>query len=304
MQVHFGFDLFRAEWDESTVCIGTFDGVHLGHQRVIRIAVDTARKAEMPSVLVTFDRHPTSVTAPEKKPPAIDSLYQNFERFSELGIAVCMVLPFTREFMQTPAADFFEQTLKAKLHASRMVVGHDFAFGHGREGDANWLAKRIPTDIVPPFELDGQRVSSSAIRRAVMEGKPELAAKWLGRPFETTGVVVVGQRVGRTLGFPTINLARSFDQVTPADGVYAGICRTVNGTFAAAVNVGRRPTVDGNARTIEAHLIDYPGTDLYGTAVRLAFVRKLRDEIRFGSLEDLQCQLGQDVQRTKEVIPI
>lgn len=299
MQVHFGFDLLRAEWNASVVCIGTFDGVHLGHRKVIGRAVEVARQSEMPSVLVTFDRHPASVIAPEKKPPAIDSLYQNFERFNEIGVAVCVVLPFTEKLMNTPAADFFEDCLRSKLHASRMVVGHDFAFGHGREGDARWLETRIPTEVVPPFEIDGHRVSSSSIRQAIREGKPEVAAKLLGRPFETTGVVVVGERLGRTLGFPTINIARSFDQVTPADGVYACICQTVNGTYAAAVNVGRRPSVDGRSRTIEAHLIDYTGGDLYGTAVRLGFVRRLRDELRFDSLEELRDQMGRDVQETR-----
>lgn len=304
MQVHFGFDLLRAEWDSSVVCIGTFDGVHLGHREVIGRAVRLARASEMPSVLVTFDRHPASVIAPERKPPSIDSLYQNCERFSELGVSVCVVLAFTEELMNTPAERFFEESLKGRLRAKKMVVGHDFAFGHGREGTAEWLAARIPTEVVPPFEIDGQRVSSSAIRRAVVAGRPDLAAKWLGRPFETTGVVVVGARLGRTLGFPTVNIARSFDQVTPADGVYAGFCRTVNGTYAAAINVGKRPSVDGKSRTIEAYLIDYPGESLYGTAVRLAIVERLRDEKRYERLEELIAQMAADVKQTKEIVQL
>lgn len=302
MQVHFGFDLLRAEWDSAVVCIGTFDGVHLGHRQVIGRAVSAARESEMPSVLVTFDRHPASVVAPDKKPPAIDSLYQNFERFNSLGVAVCAVLPFTAELMNTPALDFYEDCLVSKLRATQMVVGHDFAFGKGREGNAAWLSERIPTTVVPPFELDGHRVSSSAIRAAVSGGRPEDAARWLGRPFETTGVVVVGERLGRTLGFPTINIARSFDQVTPADGVYACISQTANGTYMAAVNVGRRPSVEGKSRTIEAFLIDYTGEDLYGTAVRLGFVKRLRDELRFNSLEELKVQMGKDVEDTRESV--
>jgi len=304
MQVHFGFDLLRAEWQESVVCIGTFDGVHLGHRQVIGRAVGLAREHEMPSVLVTFDRHPATVIAPDKKPPAIDSLYQNFERFNDLGVAVCVVLEFTSELMNTPAAAFYQDCIKDKLHASQMVVGHDFAFGHGREGNAQWLSERIPTHVVPPFELDGHRVSSSAIRRAVQDGDPAAAARWLGRPFETTGVVVVGERLGRTLGFPTINIARSFDQVTPADGVYACICQTVNGMYKAAVNVGRRPSVDGKSRTIEAYLIDYTGEDLYGTAVRLGFIKRLRDELKFNSLDELKVQMGKDVEETRESVQL
>lgn len=304
MQVHFGFDLLRVEWDSAVVCIGTFDGVHLGHRQVIGHAVNLARKIEKPSVLVTFDRHPASVVAPDKKPPAIDSLYQNFERFNELGVAVCVVLQFNETLMNTPASTFFEDCILAKLHASHMVVGHDFAFGRGRQGNAGWLAARIPTDVVPPYELDGHRVSSSAIRQAVRDGKPVLAARWLGRPFETTGVVVVGERLGRTLGFPTLNIARSFDQATPADGVYACVCQTLNGTYAAAVNVGRRPSVDGKSRTIEAYLIDYTGEDLYGTAVRLGFIKRLRDELKFDSLEDLKVQMAKDVMETRESVQL
>jgi riboflavin kinase/FMN adenylyltransferase len=302
MQVHFGLDLLTAEWQQSIACIGTFDGVHLGHQRVISEAIRRAREAEMPSVLVTFDRHPAAVLAPDRKPHAIASLYQNLAQFERLGASVVVVLAFDRNLSQTSASAFFEHVVENKLRVAEMVVGHDFAFGQGRQGTPEWLAERLPTHVVPPFELDGHRVSSSAIRSAVLEGRVEDAASWLGRPFEVTGVVVIGQRFGRTLGFPTLNIARSFDQAAPADGVYACVCHTPRGTYLSAANVGMRPAVNGKERTIEAYLIDYSGEELYGSAVSLAIVKRLRPEAKFESLEGLKAQMARDVEETRRLL--
>jgi riboflavin kinase/FMN adenylyltransferase len=295
MQVHFGLELLNAEWKHSVVCVGTFDGVHLGHQAVIGRAATVASQLELPCIVVTFDRHPAHVLAPDKCPKAIEALGENLEQFGRLGVGVAIVLPFTKELSQTPAQVFLDQYLIGAMKASRIIVGHDFAFGKGREGTPEWLRSRIETEVVPPFELHGTRVSSSAVRAAVSAGEVEEAARLLGRPFEISGIVVTGQKLGRQLGYPTANIARSFDQVMPADGIYAGYATTPHGTFRAAVSIGVRPAVGGKDRTIEAFLLDYPGHELYGRHVNLSLHRRIREERNFDSLDALKDQIARDV---------
>ena len=295
--IHFGTDLLKAEWGSAIVCVGTFDGVHLGHQKVICTAVEKARATEQPCVLLTFDRHPAATLAPDRKPPAVATLDQNLAVFEKLGVSVCVVLAFDRQFSLVTASEFLEETLVACLKASEVVVGHDFAMGRGREGSTKWLAARIETTVVPPFQLDGRRVSSSEVRAAIADGHVERAGVLLGRPFAVSGVVVSGQRLGHELGYPTINIARSDDQVTPGDGIYAGMCRTGLGEFKAAVSVGLRPAVESDERTIEAYLLDYPGDEIYGQSVELLFHTRLRDQMHFEDLDALKSQIKADVER-------
>ena len=298
MLVHFGVDLIAAEWPESIVCIGTFDGVHRGHQALIQTAVDQARARELPAVIVTFDRHPAAILDPQRKPASLGTLEQNVIAMRQLGAGACVILPFNEDLRQTPAEHFLERILRAKLHASALVVGHDFAMGRDRVGTADWLAERIPTTILPPVEEAGVRISSSAIRAAIAEGNVSEAARFLGRPYALRGVIIGGQKLGRTLGYPTINLARSTDQAIPADGVYAGRAVTPQGEFRAAISIGMRPAVQGKHRTVEAFLLDYPGDSLYGQAVELSFVARLRDELPFARLDDLVAQMAKDVALT------
>jgi len=299
MLTHFGIESVLAEWPEAVVCVGTFDGVHLGHRHVISRAVHVGRQTDRPSIVVTFDRHPASILAPERVPPAIATLGEDLRQFEALGVSAAAVLRFDEALAATSAEDFLQNILQQGLHASSLVVGHDFALGHDRVGTPEWLAERIPTEIVPPYLLDGQRVASSEIRRLVAAGEVEAASRLLGRPFAIEGVVVGGQKLGRTLGFPTLNLARSGGQVRPADGVYAGRCETSLGRFAAAVGVGVRPTIGSGKRTIEAYLLDFPGDSLYGQAVRLEVLQRLRGEIRFDSLDDLRQQMAADGDRVR-----
>ena len=190
---------------------------------------------------------------------------------------------------------FLDTALVGALRATRIVVGHDFAFGKGREGTPEWLKERIQTDVVPPFEIHGTRVSSSAIRSAIESGQIEEAGRLLGRPFAISGIVVEGQKLGRQLGYPTANLARSFDQVTPAHGIYIGYAKTPHGVFRTAVSIGVRPAVGGTLQTIEAFLLDYPGYDLYGRSISVSLHRRIRDEQNFSSLEALKDQIARDV---------
>jgi riboflavin kinase/FMN adenylyltransferase len=296
MQVHFGIELLKAEWFSAVACIGTFDGVHLGHQEVIQTAVTLAREHDAPCVLVTFDRHPAHILAPDKCPKAIAGLQTNLAQFERLGVAAAVILPFDLALSQTSAEDFFNQVLIEKIRAEFIVVGHDFAFGHKRQGAPEWLKERTSTTIVPPFEIGGRRVSSSEIRNDIQSGRVEEAALLLGRPFEIPGIVVPGQRLGRQLGFPTANLARSFDQVIPAYGVYGGTMKTPFGEFKTALSIGTRPAVGGSKMSIEAYLLDYPGDSLYGMSVNLLLAHRIRAEQNFDSLEALKAQIAADVE--------
>jgi len=302
MQVHFGVGLLRAEWPRAVVCVGTFDGVHLGHQAVVRRAVDTAREQDLPCCVVTFDRHPAAVLAPSRCPKAIAPLQENLREIERLGVSVAVVLPFDAELSRMSADRFLDEILRASLKADNVVVGHDFAMGNGREGTTDWLSARIPTLVVEPFEIEGQRVSSSAIRQAVQDGEMETATRLLGRPFSITGVVVGGQKLGRQLGYPTANIARSFDQALPADGVYATRFRCEKGDYVAALAIGMRPAVGGDHRTVEAYLLDYPGDSLYGLSASLEVHHRLREERNFPSLEALKGQMAHDVEETRRLL--
>lgn len=193
------------------------------------------------------------------------------------------------------AERFLKDVLVTAVRADSLVVGHDFAMGHDRQGTTAWLQARIPTEVIPPFEVEDVRVSSRAIRQAVSEGRLEQANRFLGRPFTLSGVVVGGQKLGRQLGYPTANIARSFDQVLPLDGVYVANVKTHIGEFRAAVSIGMRPAVGGTARTIEAYLIDYPGDSLYGRHIMMGLISRLREERNFDNLEALIRQIDHDV---------
>ena len=245
--------------------------------------------------MVTFDRHPAAVLAPHKKPPSIATLSQNLAVFSSIGVPVCIVLHFDEALASVSAQRFLDEILVGRLRAKEVVVGHDFAMGKGREGTPQWLEQRIETTVVPAFQIAGKRVSSTDIRAAIVNGDVEAASLLLGRQFAIEGVVVQGQRLGRKLGFPTVNLARSADQVSPAEGIYAALCRTSRGVFKAAASFGTRPAVHGKDRTLEAHLLDYPGDSLYGEAVELLLYKRLRDERDFGDVEQLKAQIAKDV---------
>lgn len=300
MLTHFGTATLKPFWESSVVCIGTFDGVHRGHSHVISRAVTLAHEAEQPCALVTFDRHPAQVLRPATRPPILATLEQNLRQFRALGVSVCLILPFDQALAQTEAGDFSTHVFDECLRAKRIVVGHDFAFGKDRRGTPEWLASRYETEVVPPYAPEGTRISSSIIREAVATGQIERANESLGRPFALAGVVVKGQQLGRTLGFPTANLARSSEQVVPGDGVYAGWAHIDGRVFAAATSVGMRPTVDGKDRTVEAFLLDYPGDDIYGRAMELSFVTRIRPEMHFPSLDDMVKQMHEDVRQTRE----
>jgi riboflavin kinase/FMN adenylyltransferase len=304
MLVHFGLHGLNPEWKSCTVTIGAFDGIHLGHQALISEAVADGQRHEIPAVAVTFDRHPLAVICPEREPEPVLSLDQNLAQMRRLGLAAAVVIPFDAHMAVMEADSFVKRVLLDAIHAGRAVVGHDFGFGRDREGTAEMLRQTMPVTELDQVLSDGIRVSSTEVRRAINAGHVENATRMLGRPFSIQGTVVSGKKLGRELGFPTINLARHRSSLTPADGVYAGWAKTPLGNARAAISIGHRPAVGGGERSIEAYLLDWDES-LYGMPLELGFEARLRNELDFPDLDALKTQIGKDVEetRTKASLP-
>jgi riboflavin kinase/FMN adenylyltransferase len=272
------------------IAVGEFDGVHLGHREVISSS-DT---------VLTFDPHPLQVIRPEAAPKLLTSLEVKAELIGELGVQELVVIPFDQRFAQQSPAEFIDQVLVERLGAELVSVGENFRFGHRAAGDPALLAadRRFQTRVVPLVEVEGEVVSSSHIRGLVLAGEVELAARFLGVPFQTEGEVVEGDRRGRTLGFPTANIVPDEALVCPGHGVYAAYADGAP----AAVSVGVRPTFGtGRGVLIEAYLIDRE-VDLYGRRLRIQFLRRLRGERRFDTARSLIAQMEEDVERTRTLL--
>lgn len=271
------------------VAIGTFDGVHVGHRKVIKGA-DT---------VLTFDPHPVEVIHPEAAPKLIMGFSSKRDVIDGLGVDELVVIPFDQEFSKRSAEDFIEHVLVERLGATHVSIGENFRFGAKAKGDQRMLAAHdeFETTVVPLVEVDGETVSSTRIRALVSAGEMEAATRCLGAPFLLEGEVVEGDRRGRELGFPTANIVPSDDLVQPGHGVYAGFA---NGR-PAAVHVGVRPMFEtGRGVLVEPHLIDFDG-DLYGQTLRVAFIARLRGEKRFPSVEDLVAQMHRDVEDARRL---
>ncbi len=271
------------------VAVGEFDGVHLGHREVIR-GSDT---------VLTFEPHPLRVVRPEAAPKLLTSLEVKADLIAGLGVSELVVIPFDERFAQQTPQEFIDQVLVGRLQATHVSVGENFRFGHRAAGDTDTLRAdgRFETRVADLVELDGEIVSSSHIRGLILAGDVELAARYLGEPFQFRGEVVHGDRRGRELGYPTANIVPDDALVCPGHGVY--VARTEDAC--AAVSVGVRPTFGtGRALLLEAYLIDRD-VDLYGKTLRLEFLRRLRGERRFESVPSLVDQMRHDVERAREI---
>lgn len=281
----------------STVAtIGFFDGVHLGHQCLIRQVRDEALRRCGHSLLITFDRHPRSVFAPETAPRLLTSAAEKLELLRATGVDDIYVLPFDREMASLTARDFMQQVLRQQLDVDTLVIGYDHHFGRPQgEGFEQYRAygREMGLEVVLARELEAEHVSSSAIRRALECGDVATANHLLGRPYSWTGRVVHGRAIGRQLGFPTANFEpQDPEKVLPARGAYA--VRLRESGARAMLNIGCRPTLDnGSDTTVEAHLLDFHG-DLYNQTFTLSFISRLREERRFDSEEELARQLQHD----------
>jgi riboflavin kinase/FMN adenylyltransferase len=297
----------------TVVTIGAYDGVHLGHRSVIRLVRRRAAERGLRSAVVTFDRHPASVVRPESAPRLLTDLEQKLELLADTGIDYCLVIAFDEARSRESADDFVKEVLVDCLNAADVVVGEDFHFGHRRAGNVP-LLRRLGGELgfqVEGIELvgesgpgGGQALSSTRIRRALVEGDLDLANRLLGRDYEVRGVVALGDKRGRELGFPTANVSVPGDILLPADGIYAGWFERPDGSVhASAISLGRRPTfyVEAHVSLLEAHLLDFDG-DLYGEHAKVRFVVRLRDEVRFDSVEALVEQIGRDVEQARELL--
>jgi riboflavin kinase/FMN adenylyltransferase len=287
----------------TVLTIGVFDGVHLGHRRLIGSAVNRARTLGYQSAALTFDPHPDLVIRPERRRLYLTSLEERIELIGDLGVDLLIVLPFTHETKALTAQQFMEQLCGA-VALRELWVGPDFGLGRGREGNLDRLReightlgyKVHPVDFVP---LNGGRISSSRIREALEAGDVDLAAALLDRPFSIRGEVVQGDRRGRTIGFPTANIAVDEMHIIPGNGVY--VCRAYVGAevYGAVTNVGVRPTFDGVRRTVEAYLFDF-AEDIYGEMLKLRFLHRLRGEQKFNGVAELVAQINRDTAAGRE----
>ncbi|CAM5584021.1 bifunctional riboflavin kinase/FAD synthetase [Streptomyces xanthochromogenes] len=311
MQRWRGLEDIPQDWGRSVVTIGSYDGVHRGHQLIIGRAVQRARELGVPSVVVTFDPHPSEVVRPGSHPPLLAPHHRRAELMAELGVDAILILPFTSEFSKLSAADFVVKVLVDKLHAELVVEGPNFRFGHKAAGNVEVLAElgRSHDYEVEVIDLrvrgeagGGEPFSSTLTRRLVTEGDIEGAAEILGRPHRVEGVVVRGAQRGRELGYPTANVETLPHTAIPADGVYAGWLTADNERMPAAISVGTNPQFDGTERTVEAYAIDRVGLDLYGLHVAVDFLAYVRGMAKFDSIEDLLEAIGNDVKRSSELI--
>ncbi len=287
------------------VTVGNFDGVHLGHQKMLRDVAERAHDLDVPSVVVTFDPHPLKVLRPEEAPKMIQTLRQREEAIEACGIDALLIIPFTRDFSLTPAETFVRELLLKRLAAREVHVGERFTFGHQKGGNLALLT-RVGAEggmsVVGIADVtDGQtRISSTRIRQVVASGDVVLAARLLGRPYAMDGFVAKGDRMGRKLGFPTINLMPE-NELLPLDGVYVStmFLPSFERTFGCVTNIGRRPTVyEDYATTIESYVLDF-SSDVYGEKIRLAFLGRLREERVFPSMLELTTQIRKDVEETR-----
>ncbi|HEV2421000.1 MAG TPA: bifunctional riboflavin kinase/FAD synthetase [Candidatus Acidoferrales bacterium] len=296
---------FRAN-SRAVLTIGNFDGVHLGHQQIIKSVIERARREGHIAAALTFWPHPLRVVRPEIAPPLIDTLPQRLARLESLGLDTVFVLPFDHSVASLSPGDFVRRILVETMHASVVCVGENFRFGHRQTGNVPILRElgrtlghglNFDVECIPPVILRGVIVSSSAIRAAVSNGHLPQAARLLGGPFPLAGEIRIGTGTGRRFVFPTLNLSTE-QELLPARGVYATEAVVLGRSYRSATNVGIRPTFDGSKLAIESHLFDF-SEEVTSGQMEVRFWLRLRDEKRFSGPEALRAQIEQDIARTR-----
>lgn len=285
----------------TVLTLGVFDGLHLGHQKIMQTVVERAKAVNAVPTAITFDPHPRAVLHPESAPPLLQTLDQRLANFEVLGLGQAIVIAFDRNFASQPAEAFLSDIVHDRLHAKEVYLGKGFAFGKGRGGNIDLLRKMggelgFYADEVPEVRLRGHRISSSRIREHLAAGRVNLARRMLGRPYGVEGVIMRGNRRGHTIGFPTANL-KPRNRVIPRFGVYA-TASLVEGSWRRSItNIGVRPTFEQDAEpSIESYLFDFDG-DLYGNVLRVRFLHRIRDERKFNGIDELKAQIKKDSAR-------
>jgi riboflavin kinase/FMN adenylyltransferase len=304
MNIFHAANELKTEGKKVCLAIGFFDGVHLGHQQILRQTIADAHQHDSLALVLTFDRHPSVIVAPDKTPPLIYSLPQKLRAIQSLGAENILLIEFDKKFSEQTGEQFIRSLAQdpGKIHS--ICVGANFVFGHKRSGNVA-LLKKLGAELnfqvhgLSALSLDGQRVSSTRIREAIRAGDLDDAGQMLGRPYAISGNVVIGDKLGRQLGFPTANIDTT-GLVLPPNGVYAALTRVEGKLYRVALNIGFRPTVAaGKQLRVEAHLLDFQG-ELYGKDLEIEINEKLRDEKKFASPEELRQQIARDVAAVRQ----
>lgn len=286
--------------------IGNFDGVHLGHQIIFRRVAEIAKEHKGTGIVFTFEPHPLKIIAPEKMPPLLTHFRKKMELIEQCGIDQVVCADFTQTFADQHPRDFAENILAGKIGVQEIVVGYDYAFGRGREGTVAYLKKMgeefgFKVHVTDPVEFNGHRVSSSFVRELIEEGDVTRARDFLGRYYSIQGPVVHGYKTGRGIGFPTANIDTRKVQI-PATGVYAVYVTSEGQVYSGVVNIGFNPTFNRDTLSVEVHIFDF-GETIYGEEIEIAFIERIRGEIRFESAETLVAQIEKDIATAKTILP-
>lgn len=287
---------------ESVVALGNFDGVHKGHQKLLQRVTRLAKEKNFLAVALSFYPHPTWVLGNNPK-PLVMSRQDRKHWIKEEGVDIFIEYPFTVEFAAISPEVFFKEILVEKLHAKAVVIGSNYFFGKGKAGNVECMRKLgekydVEIQVVDIVKIDGKVISSTNIRSLISEGKMEEANELLGRPYSVIGTVIHGKKLGRTIGFPTLNIIADSDRIHPPNGVYATTVKVYNDTYWGITNIGYNPTVGGQTKMIETHLMDYTG-DLYGEEIEVFFHHFIRSEKKFTDVEMLSSQIAADTKKAR-----
>lgn len=290
----------------AVVTIGNFDGVHLGHQAIFREVIGEARRRNKKSAVITFDPHPKMILHPEIRPfLLITTIEEKAKLIEEAGIDALIIIPFSKEFSGTTAGEFVSGILWDKLRITRIIIGHDYRFGRGKEGNEKFLLEHgrrlgFEVDVVSAFRKDDTVISSTRVRQAILEGKVDRAARMLGRPYNLVGSVIHGHSRGAGLGFPTANISPE-KVLIPPDGVYAVVFVMDGKRYQGVLNIGNNPTFGDESRSIEVFILDFHET-IYDKTVELLFIERIRGEVKFDGPDKLIAQIRKDVDTAKFIL--
>ena len=307
MQVHYGFESYK-NIKNPIVTVGTFDGVHFGHQKIIQRLQKIAKKNNGESVLLTFDPHPRKILLNDQGLKLIHTINEKINILENLGLDHLVIYPFTLEFSKFSAKRYIDELLIQKLGTHTLVIGYDHHFGNDREGNIDLLKKYEKSnpfylEEIKAHEIEEIKISSTKVRSAIEKGNIHLVNDYCGHFYEFSGEVVHGNGIGKTIGTPTANIQlNNSEKIIPLDGVYAVVCEIKGANYKGIMNIGYKPTVnEGQKRTIEIHLFDYE-KDIYGQNLRTKVIERIRDEVKFNSLKDLKSQILKDNEKAKKIL--
>lgn len=291
----------------SVITMGSFDGIHFGHRRLMEYTRDVSIECGTVSVVVTFHPHPLKVLHPEKKVNLITTFEKKIELINSIGIDYIVYITFTHEFANMPPEDFIKNVIVKRLNPAKIIVGHDFGFGIGKSGNTELLRKlsgelNFGLTVMEPVKINGEIASSTVIRRLVTSGQVCKVKEFLGRHYSVHGRVARGSGRGKDLGFPTANIVPE-EELFPKDGVYATVAKIEGDFYQSVTNVGSNPTFNEELRRIETYVLNF-GRDIYDLEIEVFFVARLRGEIKFGSAKELESQIKEDIELSSEILDL